>query len=42
MRLPLAVCVVRCVELAYSWEEDAACFAVTDAQGAELGSFQLS
>lgn len=34
--LSLPVCVVRCVEFANSWEEDAACFAVADAQWAEL------
>lgn len=35
--LALAVRIVRCVELAHGREQDAACFAVADAQRAELG-----
>lgn len=37
VRLPLAVCVVSSVELTYGRQQDAACFAVADAQRAELG-----
>lgn len=36
--LPFSVCVVRCVEFAHGWEEDAACFAVADAEWTELES----
>jgi hypothetical protein len=40
-RLAVDVGVVARVEFADGWEEDAACFAVADAEGAELESVSL-